>query len=337
MSISKENTPAIPAVSNRRKIIKRFLLLVSALLGFVVCWYALSRLTSSFRELRVFSGNIEKHANGSVRELRVCVFNIAHGRGLADSNWSGGNSRVRLERLKRIGQLLKSMKPDVVVLNEVDFASSWSDGVNQAEIIAGIVGLSYRAEERNIDVSIPFLQFRFGNAVLSRFPIVGAQVVSFPGFSALETFFAGKKKGLLCHLQLPGDKTVSLLAVHLEHRDESTCIASARLIEMLRVSGENPLFLAGDFNSTPSSYPNATPDSSGQTALDYLLAGKGFVTAIEKKPEEKIFTFRSDKPDRSIDWVLVPPDWKLLEHRPLDSKLSDHRPVFARIDLRLAK
>jgi endonuclease/exonuclease/phosphatase family metal-dependent hydrolase len=43
------------------------------------------------------------------------------------------------------------------------------------------------------------------------------------------------------------------------------------------------------------------------------------------------FTFRADRPDRAIDWVLVPAGWTLSEHRPVDATLSDHRPVVARV------
>ncbi len=285
-------------LSPRQKRIRRAIYAFAALFLFVFGWYALSRLTSPLRAVKLISASAKQEARAEpLKELRIAIYNIAHGRGLADGNWSGGDKDAKLARLRKIAALLAAEKPDVVVLNEVDFDSTWSGGVNQAEVIARAMPLANRAEGRNLDVSLPFFTVRCGNAVLSRFPITDARLVKFPGYSTLETIGAGRKKGLLCTLLLPGDREVRILAVHLEHRSEEVRIAAALVIGELAADEGPPLVAAGDFNSTPKSYPRATPDASG----------------------------------RAIDWVLAPASWRIAEHRPLDSKLSDHRPVSARI------
>ena len=84
------------------------------------------------------------------------------------------------------------------------------------------------------------VSFRFGNAVLSRFPITDAETVDFPAHSGFESFVAGKKRGLLCTLELPGKKPLRLLAVHLEHRSEAVRVSSARIIERARMAAKTP-------------------------------------------------------------------------------------------------
>jgi endonuclease/exonuclease/phosphatase family metal-dependent hydrolase len=266
-------------------------------------------------------------------ELRVAICNIAHGRGATAGNWGGGGRAARTVRLREIAALLAERKPDVVVLNEVDFDSTWSGRVNQAAVIAREMNMPNRAEQRNVDVSLPFLRLAFGNAVLSRFPIRKARVVELPAYSTLEMLAAGRKKGLLCRLELPGGRELRLLAVHLEHRDEEVRVAAARVIERLRTAEKTPLLAAGDFNSSPRRYPQADLTADGRTALSLLLEGKGFGAAVKENPGPADFTFPSMAPVKAIDWVLAPAGWRLLEHTPLDSRLSDHRPVFVRVAL----
>ena len=54
----------------------------------------------------------------------ICTFNIAHGRGLAKSNWHGGSLRERRQRLNRIAELIGDC--DIAVLQEVDFRAPWT-------------------------------------------------------------------------------------------------------------------------------------------------------------------------------------------------------------------
>jgi endonuclease/exonuclease/phosphatase family metal-dependent hydrolase len=318
--------------SPRVKNVKRTLAVLAVLLAFVLGWWVVARFGALLREVKLVGGEVlAKAEEKPLTELRVIAWNIAHGRGPEAGNWGGGGKEVKLDRLRRMGRLLKDNKPDLVVLNEVDFDSTWSSGVNQAEVIARELGMANRAEGRNVDASLPLLSFRFGNAVLSRFPITDAEMVDLPAHSGFESFVAGKKKGLLCTLELPGKKPLRVLAVHLEHRSEAVRVSSARLIERARMAAKTPLVAAGDFNTAPEGYPHVRPEAGGRTAVSLLLDGKGFRTAAKAVPGPEDFTFPATKPDRAIDWVFAPPDWIVLEHKPLDSRLSDHRPVLARL------
>ncbi len=310
------------------------LLAAGVVLAFLAVWYAIGRMTSPLRAARSFGPEgAPSAAPAATDRLRIGTYNIAHGRGLADSNWAGRDRQASAERLRAIAGLLAEQRLDVVVLNEADFGSTWSRGVNQAEAIAREAGFPWRAEGRNIDVGMPFMALRFGNAVLSRFPIVEARAVDYPARSGFEAAAAGKKRGLLCTLELPGGRRVRLLAVHLEHRDEPVRIASAAVIAGLAAEPGPPLIAAGDFNSMPEGWPRASRGAGGRTAISALLADGRFSTALDTPPGEADFTFSSDRPRMVIDWILAPPGHRITRQRALDSQLSDHRPVVAEIAL----
>jgi endonuclease/exonuclease/phosphatase family metal-dependent hydrolase len=87
--------------------------------------------------------------------LRIATYNIAHGRGLAESNWDGGSPADHEARLQAIAAELRAWPVDVVVLEEVDFDASWSHRVNQAEVLARAAGFPYWIEQSNYDLRFP--------------------------------------------------------------------------------------------------------------------------------------------------------------------------------------
>ncbi len=101
-----------------------------------------------------------------------------------------------------------------------------------------------------------------------------------------------------------------------------------KIIEAVKES-ETPLIAIGDFNSTPSSFPSAECDSDGQNAMDVLLESQHFAVTPESVPIVAGMTYSSMKPDRVIDWILIPKTWSFSNHRVILSDLSDHRPVVA--------
>lgn len=90
----------------------------------------------------------EPSVRESGRTLRVGCFNIAHGRGgLRNGDNRNAESReARLARLEEIAELIRAENLDIVALNECDFDCSWSQGVNQARVIAGKAGFGCVAE-----------------------------------------------------------------------------------------------------------------------------------------------------------------------------------------------
>ena len=137
---------------------------------------------------------------GSARRptFRIMTYNIAHGRGPAKVTpyrgmgfvleEFGRNSRPSrsqlVANLDRIAALINVQRPDVVLLNEVDFDASWSHNIDQVAYLARRTGLKYTAYGTKWDFVSLFVQIHCGNAVLSRFPIEGKNRFFSGGFFA---------------------------------------------------------------------------------------------------------------------------------------------------------
>jgi len=222
-------------LTRRKKILAAFLLVLAVLIG----PYLFSRMLSPWRRVRVFSDNVEAVGHEGAT-LRVVCYNIAHGRGATDDNWEEFGEE-KAAQVTEIGKFLKETDADIVVLNEVDFCAVWSGHRNQAEAIARESGFPYRAEQRNLDFRLIYGSCKFGNAVLSRYPIVDAEVVNYPAQSSWEDWLAGSKRGVVCTIRLSPGRQIRVVAVHLEHRDETTRVASANMILDAVRSSEIPL------------------------------------------------------------------------------------------------
>ena len=312
----------------------RVVLVGLAVLAVLLCPYVFSRVASPWRRV-----SLHARAGGEVEELpvaqlRVACYNIAHGRGLARSNWEGGGREERMTRLDRIADLLRRIDADVVVLNEVDFDCTWSNSVNQARHLAEKCGYPYRAEERNLDFRFLAWKWRFGNAILSRYPIANAEVVDLPGYSAWETVLAGKKRSILCDVRA-GDRTVRVIGAHLSDRSESVRVRSAAALVNCATTSPWPTIVAGDMNSTPPGFPESATDPRGDNAIEIFDNSERFQRSPMHPPVAVgDLTFHSAEPGSIIDWVLIPPDWRFLQYGVESSQLSDHRPVYADVDSR---
>ncbi|MEO0475009.1 MAG: endonuclease/exonuclease/phosphatase family protein [Planctomycetota bacterium] len=266
--------------------------------------------------------------------LHIACYNIAHGRGLAESNWGGGTRAGREQRLDDIASLLRELDADVVVLNECDFDASWSQSVDQAAYLAQQAGYPHIATLRNLDFRVGLWTWRFGNAVLSRHPIIEAREIDQPGYAKWETAMAGKKRTLFCEIEIGGER-VGIAAVHLSHRSEELRVDSAQNLVNFAKFYDHPLILAVDFNSTPTGFPGSQADQYGNNAMDVIDALGLFQRRPEQPPTDPAdFTFRSDNPTRVIDWVLLSNHFEIADYRIIDSPLSDHRPIVAEVRIK---
>lgn len=317
---------------------RRWLLLIGlGLLLLRLGWYGVSRWLAKGAAVQIQgenpaprlperAGEAQEVPEAPGHTFRVGVYNIAHGRGTARHNFAGGDRAAKARRLTEIAELIQAGELDVVVINEADFQATWSHEVNQAERIARDAGYPVWVEQRNVDVSLPLSVYRFGNAVLSRHPILSAELVDYPHYSRAERWLGGQKLGLLVTVQL-GEQPVRLLAVHLEHRSPAIRVETARVIlELARQPGP-PLLLAGDFNSQPREFLGAELTLEGDSAISVLIDG-GYLTDPMGPPDKEDLTFPSTDPAEVLDWMLVPEGWEIVDREVPRVTLSDHLPVF---------
>ena len=127
-----------------------------------------------------------------------------------------------------------------------------------------------------------------------------------------------------------------MVAVHLEHRSESTRVDSAEvLLDLIDPSAAIPLVVAGDFNSTPSDFPKFNQTTDGKNALDLLLDNENWQYSPQQIPNAHEMTFSTMDPTSVIDWILVSSNqYQLHRYRVIDSELSDHFPIEATLQPR---
>ncbi|MEX2174355.1 MAG: endonuclease/exonuclease/phosphatase family protein [Pirellulaceae bacterium] len=234
------------------------------------------------------------------QRLRLLTYNIHHGEGVDG----------RLD-LARIAGVIKAVDPDLVALQEVDRNTERTGKVDQPAELAKLTGL---AVVFGPNIALPGGDY--GNAVLSRLPVVAQQNHKLPSHDQ------GEQRGVLqVELELPGGGTVLLLATHLDHRQgDAERLASAGAINELAIkSPDRPAILAGDLNAVPES-----------KVLQRLL------TTWTNTTDKPLPTTPVASPRRQIDYVLVRPAarWKIVEARVLDEAVaSDHRALLVVLEL----
>ena len=154
------------------------------------------------------------------------------------------------------------------------------------------------------------------------------RVIDLPGYSTGETFFCGKKRGLLCEVEV-GERSLQVAAVHLSHRSES--VRAKSVDHLLSIVSEDSGVIVGDFNSTPTGFPQSSSDPELGNAID-RIDGSGLLQRFPKSaPDASELTFSSDKPRSVIDWIMISQSLEFVGNQVSTSTLSDHRPVVADI------
>lgn len=235
--------------------------------------------------------------------VRVLSYNIHHAEG----------TDGKLD-LPRIGKIISSVTPDVVALQEIDFKTDRTGGVDQAAELARITGLNV-APGDNIDYG----NGRYGTAILSRWKIVSHQNHPLPNFG-------GEQRGvLMATIEVEDGPRFHVLGTHFDHRpDERERLASAKFVNELAETLDGPALLAGDINAIP-------------TSETLNLLRKSWTNAT---PGEPLPTIPSKDPSRQIDYVLYRPasEWRVIEARILDEPVaSDHRPLLVVLEWRPSK
>lgn len=230
--------------------------------------------------------------------LRVVSYNIRHCRG----------NDGRLD-VTRTAEVLRSLSPDLVGLQEVDQGTQRAQGIPQASELGRRLGM-YSA----FGAFMPYDGGHYGMGMLSKFPLRNVRSIRLPEGNE-------PRIALYAEAQLGGGEPVAVVNVHFDWVDDdgfrfaqATYLAEAiRKIEM-------PYILLGDFNDQPGSRT--------------ISMFRSLATEVPKPPDDH-FTFSSDKPEKEIDFIFVAPKkrWILTDAHVIDEPMaSDHRPFFGSLE-----
>jgi endonuclease/exonuclease/phosphatase family metal-dependent hydrolase len=254
----------------------------------------------------------------STATIRVMTYNIF-----------AGNDLQRQSNLTRTGALMDSLHVDIVLLQEVDRRTARSGRVDQAVVIAEHAGMHVV-----FGSSMNFDGGEYGNAILSRWPIQTSRVVPLhPAEAQADAAQADQgqnaaqptePRSLLHAVVSAPDGPLHVLNTHVDHRPGSPA-RKAQIMEVLAyvatvVPRDARVIFGGDLNAGPETEEVRSVAAVFSDVWPSCGAGDGA-------------TFRSDAPDRRIDYIMLA-NLECTSARVLDTQLSDHRPVLADVRAR---
>ncbi len=231
--------------------------------------------------------------------MKVMTYNIRHGKGL--------DQKINLARIAKI---ITSENPHLVALQEVDQKVDRSKNIDQTKELARLTKMPFFA----FGSSISFGGGKYGNAILSKFPIKNSFSLALPGRE--------KRSALIAEVKLPKSAQTPLTFISTHFAlDEKSRQSSVQLInKKLAAIPHHRIILAGDLNATPKSAP----------ILSFL---KSWKNTTARKPR---FTVPSLKPSSQIDYILyrLPKSDQITQTKAInDHGASDHRPLVSTFKL----
>jgi endonuclease/exonuclease/phosphatase family metal-dependent hydrolase len=253
---------------------------------------------------------------------RIVTFNIAHGRGL--SPFQGLHGRRRFQRnLQKIAKLLDELKPDIVALQEIDENSRWSGSFDHLNYLNALADFPYAVFGVNNRRTGGY-HLNYGNAILSRHPIVTSENITFGNHKV------GEKGFLFSEIEVRGH-LLPIVNLHLHYGSRTHRFRQIdQLMEYLNLKRERrrsqwatePI-LCGDLNN-PSHRLDAT------ASLFQYFSLQGHYTL---HPPKGVRTYPAPWPRRALDFIFLPPSCRVLHCHVVRCNLSDHRPVMVEFTL----
>ena len=218
-----------------------------------------------------------------------------------------------LASMEQIADYISSQQPDIVALQECDWATNRTRAphqngvkfVNELAYHTGMFGIYGK--------SINYAGGYYGIGLLSRYPILRYERVLLPNDGKTE-----QRSMLIADIELPDGQVITFVNTHLEVKTAQMRIAQVQFINEYLKDCPNQLFLAGDMN--------ATPDTE---EMEMLRQGWTDLT-------DRVFTYSTSKPQIKIDYIYAKPaeNVELLGTAVKEGvMLSDHFPVISTIVL----
>jgi endonuclease/exonuclease/phosphatase family metal-dependent hydrolase len=237
-------------------------------------------------------------------DVRVLVYNVHAGKDAAGK-----------ESVRRIADVVKSVDPDIVLLQEVDKGTKRSGGVDQPAEYGKLTGLNV-AFGRSLDYD----GGEYGIAVLSRWPIRRDTTIHLPVDPPQERSGGSHEPRVAMSLRIDAPfGPLDLFNTHIDASGEDRWrlqeIKTIQRIVKDALNGNARVLVGGDFNSTPDSPVQAE------------LRANGFHDAWPTCGVGEGFSYPTDVPRKRIDYLFLESGLECMSARVIDADASDHRPV----------
>jgi len=311
--------------------------------------------------------------------LLVLNYNIKYGGARLSFFWECNGTRYNMTetevsgQMQAIAEFITWLDPDIVLLQEVDRQSLRSTYMDQLQYLLNNTPLNYGAyaAQHKVDFlpSDGMGHMDFGNATLSRWPIVEATRISLPlvsEYPGYYQYFYLKRHILQTRIQMPFDENFMVINTHLEaFSDDGTKKEQIDQLHdlLIDLDGQGLSFVGGgDLNSLPAGsaqlkeFPDDCPgmfepdDYSGEEDwLDELFADFNSAMSLGDYQADNAswFSYTGNVDEgwtRTLDYLFTNGEWvdegaqnmvmQNVEQGGYETlPLSDHAPVQAFLEV----
>ena len=250
------------------------------------------------------------NANYEPATLKVVSLNLAHGR--RDGWHQALLRRATIEaNLDAVADLLRRESAHVAALQEADGPSIWSGRFNHVEHLARQAGMPHFARGGHVKGA----KLDYGTALLSWLPLDNVASHRFAPTPPTPT------KGMtVASVAWPtrSDFVFDVASVHLDFSRKSVRRNQARqIVDRLEPRGR-PCVVLGDFNCS---------FGGKEQTLDILTHELNLTAYRPEDAGPATLPLRKTR----VDWILVSPEFRFIEHQVRNDVLSDHRAVVAEL------
>ncbi len=279
----------------------------------------------------------------------IVSYNIGYLSGLANNTTTKPERAFFEANLQRAIAALKSVSPDIVGFQEIDFGANRSYDVNQMDVItqalemnAGAIAISWDKNYLPFPYWPPSAHFGkilSGQAMVSRYPIEqNSRLVleRVADESLIYKAFYLERLAQVVQISLDGQPLV-VISVHLEAFDEATRVSQTRFVRSLaeEYAETLPVIIMGDFNSALNrgTFVTATGENLGETqfSIKEMLASEQFASAVAPSAwSGENVTFPTDSPEYKLDYIFYTPSTiEVIQNKVLVTagESSDHFPL----------
>ncbi|HJV44741.1 MAG TPA: endonuclease/exonuclease/phosphatase family protein [Bacillota bacterium] len=219
-------------------------------------------------------------------QVKVMTFNIR-----------GGRDNQRHVQMNQIIKEIKENQPDIVGLQEVDVSLPRSGFLNEIEMISNQLHMNY--------IFVPTINFvvgAYGDAILSKYPIVSYASYRLPG--------GIEPRGMIRADVTLRTQKISVYTTHLGLGQVERGKQFAA-VESIIKNDLTPKIVLGDFNTKPKE-------------TNIVTFKKRFVETTNQV-EKTFITLPSEK--TQIDYVLYTKEFQSVDQYVGHSVISDHNPL----------